>query len=64
MEKRKYFVINGLRLARALSYLGFEYMVFKKEEYDIYSFENTDEFQEAYRLLVNSRKKYNKNIRK
>ena len=60
-EKKKYFAINSLRLARALSFLGFDYMVFIKDDgNNVYSFEITEEFMEAKKLILDAKRKYDK----
>ena len=59
--KSKYYAINNEYQANSLNWLGFSYMKFDDNKYGkIYSFENTDKFQEALKDLSRLRKKYNK----
>ena len=47
--KNKYFILESKTFANALNLLGFSFYVFKKDDNkNIYSFENTELFQEAY----------------
>ena len=57
--KNKYFILESKTFANALNLLGFYFYVFKKDDNkNIYSFENTELFQEAYMELCELRKKY------
>ena len=57
--KNKYFILESKTFANALNLLGFSFYVFKKDDNkNIYSFENTELFQEAYMELCELRKKY------
>jgi hypothetical protein len=62
MNNKKYFGISEKSTADALNYLGFKYMKFtnKYDNSTTYSFENTDEFQEARTKLWKLRQKYRK----
>lgn len=56
---RKYFILSDRNFANALQLLGFRYYKFNDDEGKlIYSFENTDNFQSAYRELSELKKKY------
>ena len=60
MEKR-YFKIDSKRLAKALSFLGFKFMIFTKNDgNETYSFEKTQEFMEARKLILDAKRKYDK----
>lgn len=57
--KNKYFVLDSRTFADALNLLGFSFYVFQDDVgKKVYSFENTDLFQEAYKELCVLRKKY------
>lgn len=61
--KNKYFVLDSETFAKSLNLLGFSFYVFKKDDNKkVYSFENTDLFQEAYKELSELRKKYRNKI--
>ena len=52
----KYFVINEKSTAIAINYLGFKYMQFTNNDGStIYSFENSEQFQEARNKLLDLR---------
>lgn len=56
---QKYFVVSSINLAKALKFLGFEYYVFDDiQTGKIYSFINTEKFQDAYKNLCELRNKY------
>ena len=57
----KYFVINEKSTAIAINYLGFKYMQFTNNDGStIYSFENSEQFQEARNKLWDLRMEYRK----
>lgn len=59
--REKYFVIDTITLAHSLNFLGFSYEVFCKENgRKVYTFENTDKFQEAYKEICELRNKHRK----
>ena len=61
--KNKYFVLDSETFAKSLNLLGFSFYVFKKDDNKkVYSFENTDLFQKAYKELSELRKKYRNKI--
>lgn len=63
--KNKYFVLNSETLAKSMNLLGFSFYVFQKDDnIKVYSFENTDIFQEAYTELCALRKKYRNKLNK
>lgn len=57
--KNKYFVLESETFAKSLNLLGFSFYVFQKDDNKkVYSFENSDLFQEAYTEICALRKKY------
>ena len=58
-EKKKYFKIDSLSLARALNYLTYNYMKFELDGKTIYSFEDSDEFRKDLKVINALRKKNN-----
>lgn len=53
MENRKYYEVKKKYLAFAISYLGFRYYTFDKEDgTKIYSFEDTEDFRCALTSLM------------
>jgi hypothetical protein len=64
MEKvNKYFCVDSKTLAIALNYVGFSYFRFENKDNSnekSYSFEDTEDFQEALTTLNKLRKKNNK----
>ena len=62
--KNKYFILESKTFANALNLLGFSFYTFKKDDNkNIYSFENTELFQEAYMELCELRKKYRNKLK-
>lgn len=62
MEK-KYFIVNSLRLAQAISYCGFQYYIMDdrvNEGKKIYSFIDSAELREVFKIMIDTRKKYKK----
>ena len=55
--KKNYIEIKKVYLAEALSFLGFHYYKFTNLTETIYSFENTDKFQSAFKELIQLRDK-------
>ncbi|MBZ9635524.1 DUF5659 domain-containing protein [Clostridium sp. FP1] len=65
MENKKYYEVKKLYLANSLSYIGFRYFIFDKENDEkIYSFEDTLEFRKAITGITLLRDKFNKNPNK
>ena len=65
MENKKYYEVKKLYLANSLSYMGFRYLIFDKENNEkIYSFKDTLEFREAITGITLLRDKFNKNPNK
>ncbi|MFR5264474.1 hypothetical protein [Clostridium sp.] len=63
-NKSKYYVINSIRLAKALSYLGFDYYAYKGINGEtIYSFIDSKELRQAKRTLINLRKLYHEDYK-
>lgn len=63
--KNKYFVLDSETFAKSLNLLGFSFYVFKKDDNKkVYSFENTDLFQEAYMEICELRNKYRNKLNK
>lgn len=61
MEKeKKYFCCDNKTLAIALNYVGFSYYRFGEQGNYSYSFEDSENFQEALDTLNKLRKKNNK----
>ena len=61
----KYFILESKTFSQALNLLGFEYYVFNDKNGDkVYSFENTELLQKAYRELSEIRKKYRNELNK
>lgn len=57
----KYFAVNDIALASALSFLGFRYMRFDDDQYGkVYSFKDTEEFRQARESLLRLQYKYKK----
>lgn len=56
MEK-KYVEIKKLYLAEALSFLGFHYFKFTNPTETVYSFENSEKFQYAFKELMQLRER-------
>lgn len=64
-NKSKYFVLDSRTFADALNLLGFSFYVFQNNDgKKVYSFENTEIFQEAYEELCALRKKYRDKLNK
>lgn len=60
----KYFVLDSKTFTEALNLLGFSFYVFQKDDNKkVYSFENTNLFQEAYMELCELRKKYRNKLK-
>ena len=63
--KNKYFVLESETFAKSLNLLGFSFYVFQKDDnIKVYSFENSDLFQEAYTEMCALRKKYRNKLNK
>lgn len=63
--KSKYFVLESETFAKSLNLLGFSFYVFQKDDNKkVYSFENTDLFQEAYIEICELRKKFRNKLNK
>lgn len=61
--ENKYYCVNSKTLATALNYVGFSYMRFNDRDNNdetSYSFEDSEEFQEALNVLNELRRKNNK----
>ena len=56
MEK-KYVEVKKRYLAEALSFLGFHYYKFTNPEETVYSFENSEKFQTAFKELIQLRER-------
>lgn len=62
---KKYYEVKKLYLANSLSYIGFRYLIFDKENDEkIYSFKDTLEFREAITGITLLRDRFNKNPNK
>lgn len=57
MEK-KYYRVNQVYLANALSFLGFRYYKFNEGGEVLYTFEDTKRFREALTTLMGLKNKY------
>ncbi|WP_055070700.1 hypothetical protein [Clostridium massiliamazoniense] len=57
-KKNKYFIVNSVRLAKALSFLGFDYYVYTDNGKEIFSFIDSKELRQARANLLNLRKIY------
>jgi len=58
-SKQKYTCIRKRYLAESLSYLGFKYFRFCADEgYILYSFENSEKFQEALNEMLKLKKRF------
>jgi hypothetical protein len=63
--KNKYFALDSETFAKSMNLLGFSFYVFQNDDNKkVYSFENTDTFQEAYNELCALRKKYRNKLNK
>lgn len=59
MKESKYYVINDEYMAKALSYVGFQYVRFPDNELgEVYSFERSERFFKAMTKLVDLRKEF------
>jgi len=54
---KKYIEVKKRYLAEALSFLGFHYFKFTNLTETVYSFENTDKFQYAFKELIQLRER-------
>lgn len=62
---KKYFVLESKTFAQALNLLGFSFYVFDGKYGDkLYSFENTELFQKAYKELCEMRLQYRNELNK
>lgn len=60
-KKNKYFIVNSVRLAKALSFLGFDYYAYQGISGEtIYSFIDSKELRQARASLLSMRKLYKK----
>ncbi|MEO2601009.1 hypothetical protein [Clostridium butyricum] len=63
--KKRYFVLDSKTFAEAMNLLGFSFYVFQKDDNKkVYSFENTELFQEAYTKICELRKEYRNKLNK
>ena len=63
--KNKYFALDSKTFADGMNLLGFSFYVFQKDDNTkVYSFENTELFQEAYTEISALRKKYRNKLNK
>lgn len=63
--KKRYFVLDSKTFAEAMNLLGFSFYVFQKDDNKkVYSFENTELFQEAYIKICELRKEYRNKLNK
>lgn len=63
--KSKYWVLDSETFAKSMNLLGFSFYVFQNDDNKrVYSFENTELFQEAYTEMCALRKKYRNKLNK
>jgi hypothetical protein len=64
-NKSKYFVLDSRTFADALNLLGFSFYVFQNNDgKKVYSFENSEIFQEGYQKLCALRKEFRDKLNK
>lgn len=63
MENKKYYEVKKKYLAFAISFLGFQYYTFDKEDgKKLYTFEDTESFRKALTELSNLKRQFDYNF--